>query len=507
MNRATEFILASTLALAAVVPVAATPARAAATASAGDSPDCGDWEVTLKIDDAGAPLGSFQLDLDSSGADGQFVGDGERIDCTTPVPLAIFAAFGNAAEHTAAIGAAVVEGMAVGSTVASCNFSGHFTDPPVADDFRVTIIDALDVSAIDVAASIGVTVTALTQPGDCENRCGDAVATAPDEECDDANTAQDDACLNDCLAASCGDGIVETGVEQCDDGNTDDSDGCVGFCRLAVCGDGFVRAGVEACDDANDDDHDECVDCHVAYCGDGAVEHGVEQCDDGNSDDTDSCRNDCRPARCGDGIVEAGVEQCDDGNASNFDGCSGCTRTESCADPTGDGAITSTDALAVLARAVSIPVACPQWICDVDESGTVSALDALRVLRAAVDLPVALSCGTPTALLVRLGASDRLGSATATVQTNGDFHFVMSGSQLACRNLSGLPMTVQALSTTSIRVQVSSAKAFAGPFDLARCDITTPHLLGPPSGFETSVTGVRPNHLPAGGLSGMATLD
>jgi len=48
--------------------------------------------------------------------------------------------------------------------------------------------------------------------------CGDG-AVDEGEECDDANQADDDACLSTCVAARCGDGVVETGVEECDDGN------------------------------------------------------------------------------------------------------------------------------------------------------------------------------------------------------------------------------------------------------------------------------------------------
>jgi cysteine-rich repeat protein len=48
--------------------------------------------------------------------------------------------------------------------------------------------------------------------------CGDG-AVDEGEECDDANQADDDACLSTCVAARCGDGVVETDVEECDDGN------------------------------------------------------------------------------------------------------------------------------------------------------------------------------------------------------------------------------------------------------------------------------------------------
>ena len=120
--------------------------------------------------------------------------------------------------------------------------------------------------------------------------CGDGMVDA-DEECDDANQADDDACLANCLAARCGDGVVQTDVEACDDANVDDSDACLSTCEEASCGDGFVQTD-------------------------------IEECDDGNIMETDACRSTCKSARCGDGVVEAGVEACDDGNQDDLDTCS-----------------------------------------------------------------------------------------------------------------------------------------------------------------------------------------
>lgn len=70
------------------------------------------------------------------------------------------------------------------------------------------------------------------------------------EECDDGNANNDDACLNNCIAATCGDAVVRTGVEQCDDGNAENTDACLTTCVTASCGDGFVQTenAVEVCD-------------------------------------------------------------------------------------------------------------------------------------------------------------------------------------------------------------------------------------------------------------------
>ena len=67
---------------------------------------------------------------------------------------------------------------------------------------------------------------AMTAPA----RCGDGVIYAGVEECDDGNTADNDACRNDCTPARCGDGIIQAGVEECDDGNADDTDACLSSC-------------------------------------------------------------------------------------------------------------------------------------------------------------------------------------------------------------------------------------------------------------------------------------
>jgi cysteine-rich repeat protein len=98
-------------------------------------------------------------------------------------------------------------------------------------------------------------------------------------------------------APKCRDGVLGAG-EVCDDGNTADTDACLNNCQNAACGDGFVRAGA-----------------------------GAEQCDDENKVNGDSCASTCTNARCGNGILEPG-EACDDGNGNNLnDACiNNCTQ-------------------------------------------------------------------------------------------------------------------------------------------------------------------------------------
>ncbi|HYB99469.1 MAG TPA: hypothetical protein VEC57_10110 [Candidatus Limnocylindrales bacterium] len=66
-----------------------------------------------------------------------------------------------------------------------------------------------------------------------------------------------------------------------------------------------------------------------------------------------------------------------------------------CGDPTGDGSVTTSDALLVLRRAVGLQFCEAMW-CDVDSSGHITASDALAVLRQAVGSDASIACPTTT---------------------------------------------------------------------------------------------------------------
>ena len=176
--------------------------------------------------------------------------------------------------------------------------------------------------------SANATGTANLSPEFCGNG-----KTELGEECDDANTNNNDSCRNDCTLPNCGDGIVDLG-EQCDDGgDTDRCDGCASDCTIPSCGDGIMECG-EQCDDGDTNNGDGCSStCTIeSYCGDGNIDPG-EECDDGgDADRCDGCASDCTIPSCGDGIMECG-EQCDDGDTNNGDGCSStCTIEPYCGD-------------------------------------------------------------------------------------------------------------------------------------------------------------------------------
>ncbi|MCB9507805.1 MAG: DUF4215 domain-containing protein [Myxococcales bacterium] len=160
-------------------------------------------------------------------------------------------------------------------------------------------------------------------------RCGDGVTEpARGEECDDANTVDNDACSNACTLPICGDAIRQ-GDEECDDGDDSDTNECRLDCTFQRCGDGFL-ADAEECDDGELNSLEPDVpcrpDCRIARCGDGVPDSG-EECDDGNTNDRDRCVTGCLNARCGDGIRQAVLgEDCDDGNDIDDDDCANdCT--------------------------------------------------------------------------------------------------------------------------------------------------------------------------------------
>ena len=160
-------------------------------------------------------------------------------------------------------------------------------------------------------------------------RCGDGLTTDPPEQCDDANSDEDDACLNSCRTATCGDRRVWVAVEDCDDGNLVNGDGCSRECTTEtdLCGN-RVQDALEECDDGNLVNGDGCSDAckrepPPELCGNGTRDPD-EACDDGDRANDDACLNGCSFAACGDGFVWRGAEQCDDGNSDNGDEC---TRT------------------------------------------------------------------------------------------------------------------------------------------------------------------------------------
>lgn len=181
------------------------------------------------------------------------------------------------------------------------------------------------------------------------NFCGDG-KVSHDEQCDDANTENDDGCSADCkyeqgFACStamgktvctpidCGNGKLDAYKgESCDDGNRIALDGCSPACQiergwtcetdasgksscLNTCGNGILDKDTgETCDDGELNDGDGCS----ANC---QIEAGYA-CETPDKPDAQGKKlSKCYARACGDGFA-VGSEECDDGNSKDGDGCS-----------------------------------------------------------------------------------------------------------------------------------------------------------------------------------------
>ncbi len=111
----------------------------------------------------------------------------------------------------------------------------------------------------------------------------------------------------------CGDGVVN-GQEECDDANSSNNDLCLNTCerpntKIPYCGDENYKPKKDECSFIEGDAQicfpeygKTCEYCSYAcktvikkgpYCGDGVTNEPNESCDDGNSIDNDQCKNDC----------------------------------------------------------------------------------------------------------------------------------------------------------------------------------------------------------------------
>jgi len=325
-------------------------------------PVCGNWAVLLAIESAAKPVRTLQVEVAYQNTNGQFPRDQSIASCESLVDAVSVEGKSFVNPGVLYVSTNGVGGIPSGVDYASCLFSGNWTNPPAVGDFTATVTRAVSTDNVFVSVDVALSLAAVTEPEECENRCGDGVVEAPAEECDDANDTNQDSCPQTCEAAECGDGYVRAGVEACDDGNVFHTDDCL-------------------------------VDCTLPRCGDHHVHNGVEECDDGNSNDTDVCRNNCLYAQCGDGVVHDGDEECDDGGIVADDGCSANCRIERvCGDPVAGGGITTSDALRILRSAVGLDVECLPLVCDVNNSGSITVIDALTVLRLSVGLETTLHC-------------------------------------------------------------------------------------------------------------------
>ena len=285
--------------------------------------DCADWDVTIHLDSSSAPLSAVGMRVEYGDAPGGFLGGGSNVSCEARIgDGAIVASTDIDADRALKLGVVRLAPFSAPAELFRCVFRTPVDGVPLASDFVALVTDGADESSVPATGTISVSLALRDAPEGCTSVCGDG-APIGEEQCDDANTAETDACRNDCTAAFCGDSLVHDGVEECDDGNSADDDLCTTTCRDVGCGDGLVNQPGEECDDGNDLPNDDCTDdCRQARCGDSLLHEGVEECDDGDTNDHDICRNSCELAYCGDSVRFYEFEECDDGNTQDGDACS-----------------------------------------------------------------------------------------------------------------------------------------------------------------------------------------
>ncbi len=321
----------------------------------------------------------FELDYASSGA--EIVGSGGKAACTTLVPNALGAY--NDIEADGVLSGAIVRvaGFSGPTPVAECELDAMIV--PVAADFSVRVVEAVDPSGTDIVPPPVVEISEIvcdtgagprsggpgTPPADPgSGACGtDYDVTLAVEANGPLASLQFDVGYADAPGGFTG-SSESVECENLVDGalssfNDDESSATLragfislgGFatpaalarCRFRAEGrapvaEDFAITVVDAASaDLGTADalvrvasiEPVAVDPGCGGCGDGILEPG-EECDDGsqNSDTVaDACRTDCTLPACGDGVVDSG-EECDDGNSSDTDACTSECRQARCGD-------------------------------------------------------------------------------------------------------------------------------------------------------------------------------
>lgn len=115
--------------------------------------------VLLTLTSSTAPLGALQISLDYSAAAGGFQGSGPLVECSNLAQDAFLSVNDHERDSRLLLGAITLNGFVAPLDIARCTFVGTDpSNPPVAEDFVLTVTDSSDTRSNPVAATVAVTV-------------------------------------------------------------------------------------------------------------------------------------------------------------------------------------------------------------------------------------------------------------------------------------------------------------------------------------------------------------
>lgn len=121
-----------------------------------------DVDITFRLDDD-VVLGSLGFDIDYSGADGEFAGRSDQVQCDTlaAVELAVYNDIDDA--RAVLVRFADTVGFRGPTDLARCRFR-NFDSFPEPGDFRLRVVDATDPAAVAVVPDPGISISAIEVP-------------------------------------------------------------------------------------------------------------------------------------------------------------------------------------------------------------------------------------------------------------------------------------------------------------------------------------------------------
>ncbi len=146
----------------------------------------------------------------------------------------------------------------------------------------------------------------------------------------------------------------------------------------------------------------------------------------------------------------------------------------------------------LLRRAVGQNLVCPDYVCDVDGSGAITATDALMILRRAVGSEVPLNCGPVTSVMFRVESGVPMVELELLVEFDASVgDFVEEAGGLLCRAIDGaVSVSATRLSRQALRIELFSPGAvLVSPSNTVRCEFAPAVSELRESDFDLTVTG------------------